>query len=107
MRCRGCDRDLGTMMRVGRRDTCPGCGIDLHVCQQCRFYDVRVYNECHEPQAERVLDKTRSNFCDYFAIVDAAPPAAATPVRPGTSAAGAANRAGGPRADLERLFRKR
>jgi hypothetical protein len=28
------------------------------------------YNECHEPQAERVVDKDRSNFCEYFAFGD-------------------------------------
>jgi hypothetical protein len=25
-----------------------------------------VYNACRETQAERVLDKERSNFCDFF-----------------------------------------
>jgi hypothetical protein len=107
MRCRGCGRDLGAIERVGRRDTCLGCGVDLHACRQCRFYDVRVYNECREPQAERVLDKTRSNFCDYFAIMDAVPPAATAPAGADTSPPGAAPRAGGARADLGRLFRKR
>jgi hypothetical protein len=107
MTCRGCGRDLGAIARVGRRDTCPGCGVELHACRQCRFYDARAYNECHEPQAERVLDKTRGNFCEYFAIPDAAPPAGPVPVRSGPSVAATASRAGGARADLERLFRKR
>ena len=114
MRCRGCAGDLGAIARVGRRDTCPRCGIDLHACQQCRFYDVRVYNECHEPQAERVLDKARSNFCDYFAPDDGpvagnAPgrPAAAPPTGAGVSPPKTANASGNARADLERLFRRR
>jgi hypothetical protein len=27
-----------------------------------------LYNQCRESQAERVLDKDRSNFCDYFSF---------------------------------------
>ncbi|RIL04974.1 MAG: hypothetical protein DCC75_12140 [Proteobacteria bacterium] len=52
--------------RVGRRDTCPHCSSDMHVCLNCRHYERTAYNECREPQAERVLDKDRSNMCDYF-----------------------------------------
>jgi hypothetical protein len=33
----------------------------------CTHYDPRAYNGCREPHAERVLDKDRSNFCDFFA----------------------------------------
>ena len=61
--CQGSVTQEGT---VGRRDDCPHCGADLHVCLNCRFYDQTAYNECKEPQAERVLEKDRSNFCDYF-----------------------------------------
>lgn len=32
----------------------------------CSFYEGGAYNDCRESQAERVLDKTRSNFCDFF-----------------------------------------
>jgi hypothetical protein len=35
----------------------------------CKFYDVRVYNECKESNADRVVDKEKSNFCDYFSPV--------------------------------------
>ena len=98
MICAGCRADLGKTDRVGRRDTCPRCGVDLHTCRQCGFYDARAYNECREPQAERVLDKDRSNFCDYFA--PAAAPASTPPKAP---AAGQ----GGARDALDHLFRRR
>lgn len=58
----------GSYQKVGRRDACPFCGSDLHVCYNCSFYDASAYNECHEPQADRVLEKNRSNFCDYFSF---------------------------------------
>jgi hypothetical protein len=34
----------------------------------CRFYDISVSNDCREPVAERVSDKTRANFCGYLEI---------------------------------------
>lgn len=50
----------------GRRDTCSRCGADLRSCVNCAFYAPGHYNHCREPQAERVLDAERANFCDYF-----------------------------------------
>ncbi len=58
-------------MPVGRRETCPFCGTDLHSCLNCAFHEAAAYNECREPQAERVIDKSRSNFCDFFAFREA------------------------------------
>lgn len=113
MKCGSCAADLGRIERVGRRDTCPRCGADLHTCRQCRFYDPRVYNECREPQAERVLDKARSNFCDYFAAAEAAPAGAPRPRASGAPPALAPDAprspapGGGARDALERLFRRR
>lgn len=52
--------------KPGRTESCPQCGHDLHCCYQCRFYDPSYNNECREPQAERVVEKEKANFCDYF-----------------------------------------
>jgi hypothetical protein len=92
--CAGCGAELGRPERVGRRDTCPRCGVDLHACRQCRFHEPGLANDCREPQAERVVDKARANFCDYFA------PASARAASP----AGSDDPA---RAALEQLFRRR
>jgi len=70
-RCYFCRTELHPGRVVGRQETCPACGRDLHICLNCRFYDPGAYNECHESQAERVLVKDRSNFCDYFRFRDA------------------------------------
>jgi len=51
---------------VGRGARCERCGADLRCCDNCRFHDESAYNECGEPAAERVIDKDRANFCDYF-----------------------------------------
>ena len=53
---------------VGRGDTCDNCRSDVRVCLNCRHYDPNAYNECGEPMAERVVDKNRANFCDYFSL---------------------------------------
>lgn len=34
----------------------------------CQFYDPKAYNECREPVAERITDKEKANYCDYFKV---------------------------------------
>jgi hypothetical protein len=54
--------------QVGRSEICPGCKFDVRVCFNCKHYDVNFNNQCKEPSAERVVDKAKSNFCDYFSF---------------------------------------
>lgn len=67
--CAFCGTDVGDPRSLGRRDTCRGCGRDLHSCLQCRFWDRARYNECREPRAEGVRIKDVANFCDYFELL--------------------------------------
>lgn len=65
--CFKCGKAVGLLGRVpGRREECPQCRSDLHVCKNCLHYDPRAYNECKEPTADVVKDKERANFCDHF-----------------------------------------
>jgi len=64
--CHRCKKEIPADLFIGRQAACPSCGSDLHVCLNCAFYERGAYNDCRERQAERVLDKGRSNFCDYF-----------------------------------------
>ncbi len=68
--CHHCGAELEYSSRdtIGRREECPSCSADLHVCLNCAHYDPGSYNECRESQAERVVDKERSNFCDFFQL---------------------------------------
>lgn len=34
----------------------------------CQFYDPKSYNECRESNADRITDKEKANFCDYFKL---------------------------------------
>ena len=91
--CWKCGHALEDMLiPLRRRDECPACGTDLHVCRMCEFYDPSVAKSCREPVAEEVTDKERANFCDYFRG------------RPGGEAAGGAGEAQAARAELDALF---
>jgi len=92
MRCPGCNAEiiLRADDRVGFRDDCDACGVDLHACRCCAHYEPGAYNECREPGAERVLDKERANRCDWFSAGEG----------------GAADSRDQARADLDALFKK-
>ncbi|MHB8420038.1 MAG: hypothetical protein ACYDCL_18340 [Myxococcales bacterium] len=92
--CRLCGAALELDGPIGRRDACGHCGADLHACLQCRFYDPSASNQCREPQAERVQDKARSNFCELFQL------------GAGAGGAGPRNADGDTRAKLEALFKR-
>jgi hypothetical protein len=73
MNCWHCGRTIEVIRgkdRVGFRDDCPACDRSLHVCLDCGFYDPAYNNSCREPMAERVVDKERFNFCEYFTPAD-------------------------------------
>lgn len=53
---------------ISRSETCPHCLSDVRCCSNCNFFDPSSYNECRENSAERVVEKDRSNFCDYFSL---------------------------------------
>ncbi len=69
-RCHACLNVLEIKTPAGRTETCPFCGADLHCCLNCAHYHVGSYNDCREPQAERVIEKDRSNFCEFFVFKD-------------------------------------
>ena len=64
--CFSCKKITSFPDRVGFRAECEHCHADSRVCKNCKFYDVKAYNECREPAAEVVLEKERSNRCDFF-----------------------------------------
>lgn len=40
----------------------------MRVCRNCTFFAPGAHGDCREPAAERVVDKERANFCEYFAL---------------------------------------
>ncbi len=70
IKCFHCNKelDLSPNTNVGRKETCSSCYADIHVCKMCIHYDKSAYNECKEPMADRIVEKEKSNFCDYFKL---------------------------------------
>jgi len=66
MQCGKCGQPSPLKGTIGRNEVCVSCGADLRCCLNCAHYDLGRYNLCGEPQAERVLDKDKRNFCDFF-----------------------------------------
>lgn len=66
--CYHCNKSIPMLgaFKITRTEECPYCSWSLHCCKMCKFYDSSVYNDCTEPNADRVVDKEKSNFCDYF-----------------------------------------
>ena len=63
--CWNCGHSLDAL-DFGRADTCNKCGRDTKVCKNCIHYDALSNNQCRESSADRVVEKERSNFCDWF-----------------------------------------
>lgn len=97
MICFFCGKEVSIEGKVGRSDVCRHCSSDLKVCRNCTFHDERVYNECKEHNAERVVDKTRANFCEFFTPKEAAGSDGKTPEQ---------KRAEAMKAAAEALFKK-
>ena len=91
--CYYCGQTIEDPRNVGRSSTCVKCGKDLKVCLNCKFYDPDSHWECREQIPERVSEKDRGNFCDYFVFSPKA--------RAGTNGTSRADRA---RSDLMNLF---
>jgi hypothetical protein len=64
--CYACGSEIAPPDPVGRKDVCPHCRVELRCCLNCTFYEPTAYNQCRESQADRVLEKKRANFCEYF-----------------------------------------
>ena len=92
LNCFSCNKELVFSGNIGRREECPQCRSDVHVCKNCEFYDAKAYNECRETSADVVREKDRANFCDFFS--------------PRKGEVGAVDKSAALRAAAEALFKK-
>lgn len=90
--CWHCGKPIGEN-HYHRQDSCDHCGRDTHACKNCLFYDRSCNNECRESSADRVVEKERANFCDWF--------------KPGTATGAGARSREDLKAAAEALFRKK
>lgn len=66
--CFKCSRDLPREIRVTRTEECPHCNQPVRCCRNCLFYLPGAHWDCRETVPEHVVDKERSNFCEYFRL---------------------------------------
>lgn len=68
--CYKCNAELEfeSIENIARSESCPKCLTSIRCCSMCNFYDNNSYNECRESSAERIVDKEKPNFCDFFKI---------------------------------------
>lgn len=91
--CFQCSTAISFSGNLSFREECPQCRADAHVCKNCEFHDLKVYNECKETSAEVVREKDRANRCEYF--------------QPRSGASGGIDKAAQLRAAAEALFKKK
>ncbi|MBM4196054.1 MAG: hypothetical protein FJ197_03000 [Gammaproteobacteria bacterium] len=82
----------GISLPLRRKEECPACRAELHVCRLCRYWDRRTVRQCSQDDAEEVRNKEQANFCDWFKP------------RPGAFDAAAAATAQAARDQLDALF---
>jgi len=62
----GTDIHIEHAERIPRSEECPKCFIAVRSCMMCHFHDSKAYNECREPMADRITEKEKANFCDFY-----------------------------------------
>jgi len=110
-RCYNCATPLPPGMDFA--GNCPKCGVALHCCKQCTFFEPSTRFQCTKPIPERIAYKDRANECTFFrarvtVARDTAKPAtivrpAGEPERPDAAAPKSANDA---RIAFDNLFKK-
>ncbi|MES2199738.1 MAG: hypothetical protein V4489_06185 [Chlamydiota bacterium] len=65
MQCWNCGAGL-EVGKISFRGFCEACQADLHCCQNCKYYQVGLPNDCKIPGTEYVADRVKNNFCEEF-----------------------------------------
>lgn len=66
LHCHHCGMEWNVSRVPGRQESCERCGADWRVCLNCAHHDAGVAHRCRERRAEPVMEKDRSNFCEWF-----------------------------------------
>ena len=64
VRCAQCGAVIDA--NVGFESRCPRCGVELHSCSQCTYFDPGSRFECMQPVTARISPKNTKNPCTLF-----------------------------------------
>lgn len=99
-RCSRCGNRLSTPVELDAR--CSKCGVDLHACIQCAWFDTSARFECSQTAlTARVSPKDARNHCTLFAPRTTVERQTSSP----TSTSGGSSTAGGARQAFDDLFK--
>jgi len=71
MYCYKCKKQLDLpSKKIGFKDICIFCDADLHVCKNCKYYQIGKPNDCRVPNTDFVFDREKNNFCEEFQILE-------------------------------------
>jgi len=65
VRCAQCGAVIEA--EVGFDGRCPRCGVELHSCAQCTYFDPGSRFECMQPVPARISPKSAKNACTLYA----------------------------------------
>ena len=65
MNCWKCHKTV-ELAQIGFRAVCKHCDADLHVCKNCKYYQIGKPNDCIVPGTDFVADREKSNLCEEF-----------------------------------------
>lgn len=65
--------------KISFRELCPYCGVYLHCCKNCQFYQPGLSNDCRIPGTDPIRDRESINYCEEFKLKGAPPPPKANP----------------------------
>src|SRR5687768_16052032 len=85
--CHRCGTAFEASGVVSRSATCPSCNAFSRSCRNCEHFDERAKNQCREPHAELVADKSAATFCELYQPNKRAATSATTTTQPEKSAA--------------------
>jgi hypothetical protein len=71
--CHKCKGELVFDVKMQRADVCPHCGVDMHCCKNCEYWDPSAHNQCREHIAEYIPDREAANHCTFFTFRAGAP----------------------------------
>ena len=63
-RCFNCSTALAA--DIDFRGNCPKCGVALHCCKQCSYFEPSTRFQCLKPVPVRIAPKDGANECDLF-----------------------------------------
>src|SRR6185437_6890698 len=65
-RCYNCSTALPPGLADDKDAACPKCGVQLHCCKQCSYFEPSTRFQCTKPIPVRIAVKDQRNDCALF-----------------------------------------